>query len=219
MSFILDALKKSEAERKRQDTPGIASIPESRAAKRSPRWTWVIAALLLVNFAVLVGLMLEPDKTPPATSAATPPEVKPGASDVAPAAASFSEIVREAKRSVPEVRNTEIETAPSQAATSPSAETTARVPPAAPAVAATSMPRVEALSTFDQLRAEGLLQLPDLHLDIHVYSTTPADRFVFVNMSKYKEGGTLAEGPTVREIAPDGVILEYRGRRFLLPRE
>jgi hypothetical protein len=38
-------------------------------------------------------------------------------------------------------------------------------------------------------------------------------------MSKYKEGGTLDEGPVVREITPDGVILEYLGTGFLLPRE
>ena len=66
---------------------------------------------------------------------------------------------------------------------------------------------------------QGLLQLPDLHLDIHVYSNIPEDRFVFVNMSKYKERGTLDEGPVVREITPDGVILEYLGTGFLLPRE
>ena len=58
-----------------------------------------------------------------------------------------------------------------------------------------------------------------MHLDIHVFSGQPAERFVFVNMSKYTESATLAEGPTVREITPDGVVLDYQGRRFLLPRE
>ena len=33
MSFILDALKKSEAERQRQHAPGIASIPESHTGR------------------------------------------------------------------------------------------------------------------------------------------------------------------------------------------
>jgi hypothetical protein len=58
-----------------------------------------------------------------------------------------------------------------------------------------------------------------MHLDIHVYSSESEDRFVFVNMSKYKERATLDEGPVVREITPDGVILEYLGTKFLLPRE
>ena len=30
--------------------------------------------------------------------------------------------------------------------------------------------------------------LPDLHLDVHVFATKPADRFVYINMRKYREG-------------------------------
>jgi general secretion pathway protein B len=74
-------------------------------------------------------------------------------------------------------------------------------------------------NTFESLRADGTLTLPDLHLDIHVYSEQSAERFVFINMKKYRENETLAEGPTVRQIAPEGVILEHRGTAFLLPRE
>jgi hypothetical protein len=59
----------------------------------------------------------------------------------------------------------------------------------------------------------------DLHLDIHVFSMTPSERFIFVNMNRYREGATLEEGPRVAEITPEGVILEYTGMRFLLPRE
>jgi general secretion pathway protein B len=72
---------------------------------------------------------------------------------------------------------------------------------------------------MNELRADGTLQLPDLHLDIHVYSETPADRFVFINMGKYKEGDSLSEGPVVSEIRTDGVVLEHSGTRFLMPRQ
>jgi general secretion pathway protein B len=88
------------------------------------------------------------------------------------------------------------------------------------ATAAVQPPTVtEGLATFNDLRAQGVLQLPDMHLDIHVYSGQPEDRFVFVNMSKYKEQAALAEGPVIREITPDGVVLDYYGTAFLLPRE
>jgi general secretion pathway protein B len=63
------------------------------------------------------------------------------------------------------------------------------------------------------------MQLPDLHLDIHVYSEVPKDRFVFINMSKLREGSQLAEGPVVAEITPDGVVLGHQGQYFLLSRE
>jgi general secretion pathway protein B len=77
----------------------------------------------------------------------------------------------------------------------------------------------ESYATFNDLRVQGILSLPDLHLDIHVFSEQAENRFVFVNMSKYKEGAILDEGPAVAEILPEGVILKHRGMTFLLPRE
>ena len=61
--------------------------------------------------------------------------------------------------------------------------------------------------------------MPDLNIDIHVYSEKPADRFVFINMNQYRENATLTEGPLLREITTEGVILEFVGATFLLPRE
>ena len=72
---------------------------------------------------------------------------------------------------------------------------------------------------MDELRLQGTLQIAEMHLDIHVFSEVPADRFVFINMNKHREGTVTAEGPVVREIRPDGVVLEHQGRVFLLPRE
>ena len=47
-------------------------------------------------------------------------------------------------------------------------------------------------------------------------STQPQQRFIFVNSRKYKEGDTLAEGPLVEQITPDGAVLNFRGSRFKL---
>jgi hypothetical protein len=60
--------------------------------------------------------------------------------------------------------------------------------------------------------------LPPLHLDVHAYAVRPADRFVMINLAQYHIGDTLKEGPRVMDITPQGVILEYQGNRFLLPR-
>jgi general secretion pathway protein B len=78
--------------------------------------------------------------------------------------------------------------------------------------------QAEVLPTLDDLTASGTT-LPELHLDIHVSSANPAERFVFVNMRKYVEGQTLNEGPAVERITAEGVILNHRGLRFLLPRQ
>lgn len=53
MSFILDALKKSESERHRQSGPVLMDVRIAAPRRRIPTWAWVIAAVLLVNLAVL----------------------------------------------------------------------------------------------------------------------------------------------------------------------
>ena len=58
-----------------------------------------------------------------------------------------------------------------------------------------------------------------MHIDLHVYSANPQERFVFVNKRKYREGETLQEGPHVETITRDGVVLSQHGRRFILPRQ
>ena len=201
MSFILDALKKSETERQRQNAPGFADVPEARDPPRAPRWLWVLGGLLAVNLVVLLGVMLRSD-LPPITGSSEPVDPAPPV-DQPPRDALFSEMVEEAKKSQSQqgvVVNGTIEEGAS--------------PIPKPSAAVTTSYR-----TFNELRANGTLQLPDLHLDIHVYSDQPSERFIFVNMTKYREQATLAEGPIVKEITPEGVILEHLGNGFLLPRE
>jgi general secretion pathway protein B len=207
MSFILDALKKSETERLRKDAPGIASIPESGRQKSSTRWMWLVLALITVNLVVLAGLMMKVNQETVTTDA--PPESV--ASETQPESAVVrTEDIAEPDLDVPAIATTENTSELSVAEDS--------VPPETPDSTQTaSFDR--GLDTFNDLRANGTLMLPDMHLDIHVYSGDAADRFVFVNMSKYKENATLSEGPVVSEITPDGVILSYQGSRFLLPRE
>jgi len=77
----------------------------------------------------------------------------------------------------------------------------------------------EVLPSISEISLTGDQALPELHLDVHVYATKASDRFVYINMRKYREGATLQEGPTVERIRRDGVILNYQGLRFLLPRQ
>ena len=52
-----------------------------------------------------------------------------------------------------------------------------------------------------------------------MYSDKAMERFVFINMTKLKEGSQLSQGPKIIEIIPDGVILDNEGYLFILPRE
>ena len=210
MSFILDALKKSEAERQRQNSPGIASIPQTGRQSSGSKWIWIISALLVVNLAALIGIMLRPGTNSESIAvneiANENPATRSAPAQQAPAPATAVP----ATQAEPAPRRDPVTTAPAQE------------PPAEPSAAPANPPAqrmTEGLPSLNELRAQGVLQLPEMHLDIHVYSGQPADRFVFVNMKKYTEGATLSEGPAIREITRDGVVLDYLGTRFLLPRE
>lgn len=58
MSFILDALKKSERERQRQTSPALFEVKVAPPRNRFPIWAVVIAVLLVVNSGVIVWLMM-----------------------------------------------------------------------------------------------------------------------------------------------------------------
>ena len=224
MSFILDALKKSEIERQRQSLPGLVETPLAQR-RRLPVWAVGLSVLLIINIAVLTGVLLrnnsQPKPPPPAkpahTAQASPDKALPAVAEhfspmtAAPAAPVYA----------PEIP---VATAPSHPA----------APPAAPhdltrAVAHRTEPVLtsndadtdtdEVLPSISQVSLKGTEALPELHLDVHVYATRPADRFVYINMHKYREGNALQEGPTVERIRRDGVVLNYQGLRFILPRQ
>ena len=200
MSFILDALKKSETERQEQAGGEFSRVPSGSGESHSFKWLWILAFLLLVNAVILVSILMGPDK-----AANTPRAIGQAPAEPANAAEpSFEEQIAQAKRIEPPP--TEAEPAgpmrrEQQVAT--------RQPPSAS----------DRVMTIDEVRLDGSLQVSDLHLDIHVFSDEPAERFVFINMVKHREQSRLDEGPVVTEITPDGVILEHQGTTFLLPRE
>jgi general secretion pathway protein B len=73
--------------------------------------------------------------------------------------------------------------------------------------------------TIDQLPAQATAGLPPLSIDLHIYANQPAQRAVFINGARYREGERLPSGAVVQQITPDGAVLSYGGQRFLLPRQ
>lgn len=247
MSFILDALKKSETERKRTIGPSLADAPVHTPRSDKPWWAVAVAALLVVNLGVLVVVLTRKSDSAPAPAVAAPspavaapalvavqqsnaplPRANPNAGAVSsPAVRSLAEEAASYDDEYAEPAGTDYppgNPALAAAAAVPAGPPLVR-PIDAPAVAPLARPDhrgqaadVEVLPTLSSLTASGT-SLPDLKLDIHVYSGNAAERFVFVNMRKYTEGQTLSEGPVVERIRPDGVVLNAQGTRFLVPRQ
>lgn len=242
MSFILDALRKSENARQRHGGPALADVPISRRREGRPWWVWAIAGLLAINLLVLLVVLLRsPDpapvsQSPPAPMAVAPPPAPvaaPVAAPSAPPPQQAAAVTEPADPGPVMPARSLAEEAASASATSPepdAAALAARVPDRAPIVRqlnpGTSAPAAtgqaageENLPTLNELTGDRAVGMPPMHLDIHVYSTNPAERFVFINMRKYTEGATLTEGPVLEKIRTDGVVLNQRGFRFVLPRQ
>jgi general secretion pathway protein B len=88
--------------------------------------------------------------------------------------------------------------------------------PAEPAPAAPIAPVSPAsLPRPGELVAAGIA-VPLLALQLHVYDSDRAKRFVIINGRRYTEGATLSEGPALVSIERRGVVLRQQGRDFLL---
>ncbi len=233
MSFILDALKKSESERQRQSAPALFEVKVATPRRQLPLWAIALAALLVVNLGGLAWLMMRSapeDGARDAKSAAdrTPPNAPVAGSEgmvtftvpasVAPTIAISSGTAPEpgviAPSSAPPLAEEPLLSA-REPAIEPDYDVNDYAPAVTPAQARAADARRGGVPSRDELLARGTA-LPELRLDLHVYAAEPADRFVFINMRKLREGETLPEGVRVDAITPTGAMLTYRGSRFTI---
>ena len=217
MSFILDALRKSEIERQRQSGPSIAEFPVAREDRRLPIALIAIGALLALNVAVVVYFLLRDARTPAAEAtqaavAAPASMTGPPPATAAPAPQSDLEaavLPREEPSEPPVEMYGEPATLPPDA---PDPTLLPEAPVSHPGVTYSEAPPDAAPAV------QAATGLPELTVDLHIFTDDPAKRAVFINGRRYTQGDHIAEGPVVEEITREGAVLTYRGHRFLLPR-
>jgi general secretion pathway protein B len=201
MSFILDALKKSEAERQRQAGPVSFEAPASRPHRGVP--TWVVVAGVVLVLANLLGLLWvllrQPSANPPAGIGATAPAT--AASMNAPAAVTAARPA-----------------AGGGVAAAPAGDGAAAPVPPEAELALPEIPEDAHVAGLKRYATLGSTA-PVLRLDLHVYSSNPAERYALINMRKLREGDTSEDGIKIKEITRSGVVLLYRGEELLLARD
>lgn len=237
MSFILDALRKSEAARRRSEAPDLfATMPQAAEPERARRtWPlWAAAGLGVLSLIVAIWLVAQRPAVPPSaapgttrvddtsapTSEAPPPA--PAAPIVAsPAADSPPVVERPGTQTPPVATAAPVDAVPvaSAPAASPPIATPATTTPrelpssppaAAPPVAPPASDQPIALADLDPATRN---QLPPLKLSMHLWNETPSGRFVILDGQRLKEGDVLGE-VVVERITRDGAVLVWRGGRL-----
>jgi general secretion pathway protein B len=245
MSFILDALKKSENERQRQSGPGVFQPRIASPRARFPVWAIALGLLLGVNLLILIWVMTRPEPAPvvTATSAAATPPVAPTTTTApaAPATAGAAGTTTPAAANAGTPFNPPLivdptlgdgEPGAADVATGSNARTTPGAPfnpndyvPAQPTTAAGATTTVGADAATrgggsgNYATREALVargqNVPEVALSLHVYDPDPAKRFVFVNGQRGSDGDTLPSGLRIEQIVPEGAVLSWNGNRFL----
>jgi general secretion pathway protein B len=228
MSYILEALKKAEHERDIGAVPKFATPHEVEPPQsRSYRWLWVVALLLIVNVVLVVMLLkdraaevpapaqasLERPSSPTINQSVQPIQSRSEAEISEPQAPAMSELAQSARASsagelvvLPEPSKSQS----SKPLTLPAEDIDVRRE-------VTTTPRdVSQLQSWYELPQEFRNRLDLPRLDLHAYSEEPRNRFILVNLKKYREGERLESGLVLEEILPDGMVMSYRGERFLV---
>jgi general secretion pathway protein B len=241
MSYILDALRRAEAERERGAVPGLQSQQhsiegEDDAPERSRLLVWVVIALAFALIATLAWTFLGGSGAPARPIAEGPVTPAPAPAPIATAAPvpqSLAEIAATPSASTAPPPQAPVKApvvapmpvpVPMPATLPPPRPATATVkaaPPLAvaaaktvaptPAAAAASEPRVYAQS---ELPEEIRREIPRVAINGSSYSGDAASRMVMINGQVFHEGDQLAAGLVLDKIKRRSAVLAYKGWRY-----
>lgn len=228
MSYILEALKKSQAERQLGELPSIHA-PQvqlhdgaaSASARRTPVWLALGGVTVAVAAALLLWQPWQADAAAPAAAAVVPAVLAqavpaplpvaapPAAVAPAPVAASVPPAATAAPvhhaRPVAEPK----QETPGQAVSPPVAAPAPAVPPT-PA-AEESVPGMRDLPEPIQR------QIPAIAIGGYIYSKNPADRLLLIDKVLRHEGEELAPGLVLEKLQPKAAIFSFKGYRYRVP--
>jgi len=209
MSFILDALRKSESERQRGAAPMLAHAPQTLGPRhRTPLWMWLVVGTLSVALVALgYAWLSRPPESAVAPALATATEAVLPEAVATPLVTIGTEATRDAAPAMPSgasLAATPSATESSGPTDEPgSTATRASADPAAPRPASE-------LASFDPA-------LPRYTLELLAFNAgDPSSGYAWINGRRYFPGERIGSGPVLTAIRADGVLLEHRGETFLL---
>ena len=210
MSYILDALRKSDMQRQHGTAPTLRTTPvHARTRARRHGWIFGLLGALLVAAGIAIG-WLQPWVTARSVADAphlvAPTTVKPAEVPTPPPVPAASVLTQE-PRTPPEDNGRPPRPTPATA----KKQAALRPAPANVAAARASDSKVMAMS---ELPVAIQQEIGAMTVAVHAYSPRAADRMVSINNSVLREGAIVQPGLKLDEITPDGMVLSYKGYRF-----
>ena len=227
MSYILDALKKSEQERGRGDIPGVQTVHSSSLnyhGQKKTYWPYFLIIAVLLNLAAIVYFIVDKEQAAPADVATQPvtgtdTAEQPMDHDTAmapPVARQTADSQPAHDENLVEENAAELSSSPAEQAIAPM--TTESEPVAKPATRPAAKPAPVAAEKqvieFYELPASIKQQLPAIVISGHVYSSNPLQRSIVINNNFMEEGEYVIDELRLHEITPDGAIFDFRDTRF-----
>lgn len=236
MSYILDALRRADAERESGDVPGLhtrqyGALPGDDEPAR-PRALIAVVVLLSLALTGVLGWLFFRDEPParvaPVPVAVAPPSLPvpssasspvPASAATTPAAPTSTASVAAARASTPPASGGAAKAAPARVAkaTATPAAKEIRPPADKPASDPPSRPAAEdRIHTLAELPEAVRRELPRLTVGGASYSRDAASRMVILNGQVFHEGDRIAPGLTLQTIRLKSAVLAYKGYRYEL---
>jgi general secretion pathway protein B len=239
MSYILEALKKAQAERQLGNAPTIHAPAPSYAAPRAGQGMQrrylalgvgvvvvaAVVALLWPRFAGEAPVRLAavtPPAAVPATAPATVPATAPVATPAPPAVVIPAPVpvVQPAPAPAPapvaEARPVRVKPAPAPVvpAASSSPQPSQREVATAPATVVQQPVGDDQLRTLQQLPDTLQREIPKVAFGGYIYSPTPGESLLLVDKMLRREGEEVAPGLVLERLTPKAAVMNYRGTRY-----
>jgi general secretion pathway protein B len=241
MSYILDALRKSEQQRQTIQPETVTDrilVNQPQPKQKPGKWIAALAISNLLAVAYFGWFFMHKSPTVPlqkitehSKSSLPPPIVTNQAITPAPAqemaptlpSPSIAQLVEAKKtadiqrpnKQLPEKKPLAVKKEPStrKIVAAPKSEILEEVKEKP----ATLPPRVGILAV-DELPYEIRNTLPNLNINVFSYAQQPEDRFVIIDMVKYRTGQLIKGSVRLKEIRPSSIVLQYGNNTFRVER-
>ena len=206
MSYILDAIKKSEAERGHGSIPGLQTVHSSSLNYKTDNkqlWPYILIGLLLLNFAGLIYYFTNANKN----EALSEPISNQTNTTQAVTRTDSTRLTNTVAQAIP--RTTPTAQQPSKAAPQPVKSEPIKTIYVAEKVEIMQPTADREVIDIEELPEKIKQQIPTMKFTGHVYSSSPVQRSIIINGSFMEEGDDINSEVTLTEITSRGAIFNF----------